>query len=244
MFRTLAFVCLSCLVVGISARSARAGVVLEVSAQASPFFAGMPSDTTLPLGDTALGQAPVEVVGLDFAAGSRLIFSAFGFASYNNSEFSGPDGLTNTPALRGASFGISGYQMPLNALVGVFLGPLRPDVTPSPAALNFLGPGGLDQSEIAPMLKQVFFIGDGRTFDGVTQTFVVPTGATRLFLGVADFAPWNNNGGSYQVEVDLVTPLTSIVPEPSTLAAAVVGLLGTAIAVVRRRGGCRRSMSV
>jgi hypothetical protein len=43
-------------------------------------------------------------------------------------------------------------------------------------------------AELAPALAQTFFIGDGRTGSGSgdIQRFLVPEGATRLFLGYAD----------------------------------------------------------
>ena len=64
---------------------------------------------------------------------------------------------------------------------------------------------------LSPELKQVFFIGDGLNGNGLAQSVVVPQGATRLFLGTMDSVEWNNNVGSFTVQV---------VPEPSALAAA------------------------
>ena len=52
------------------------------------------------------------------------------------------------------------------------------------------------------MLKQPFFIGDGVRNDGVTpQSFVVPTGATRLYLGIMDGQQWSDNSGGYSCTV-------------------------------------------
>ena len=52
-----------------------------------------------------------------------------------------------------------------------------------------------------PKLKQMFFIGDGLTKDGLPQKFVAPEGATRLFLATWDFYEWNNNAGARNVKV-------------------------------------------
>jgi hypothetical protein len=75
-----------------------------------------------------------------------------------------------------------------------------------------------------------FFIGDGRRNDFTTlQYYVVPAGATRLFLGTMDGYDWINNVGILDVEV------TASVPEPATLVLVGAGLLGAARRRVRRR---------
>lgn len=73
-------------------------------------------------------------------------------------------------------------------LAGVFLDDNEP-ANPPPSTLDF-SPTALTDSfaELAPALRQVFFIGDGLAGNGAggSQRFVVPNGATRLFLGFAD----------------------------------------------------------
>ncbi|HEY3242752.1 MAG TPA: hypothetical protein VGM03_05305 [Phycisphaerae bacterium] len=48
---------------------------------------------------------------------------------------------------------------------------------------------------VMPGLRQPFFIGDGLTGtgSGAVQQFLVPDGATRLFLGTIDGCEWSNN---------------------------------------------------
>jgi hypothetical protein len=58
-----------------------------------------------------------------------------------------------------------------------------------------------DFTSFSPQLKQPFFIGDGRRSDGTVQTFTVPSGATRLYLGVHDNVNWNNNSGYFLVSM-------------------------------------------
>jgi hypothetical protein len=89
-------------------------------------------------------------------------------------------------------------------LVGVFL-PERPPGSP-PHGLDFRG--HYDFSRLAPALGQLFFIGDGRNADGILQRFVVPRGATHLYLGLADAfgfegdpGYYGDNAGSFEVRI-------------------------------------------
>ena len=83
-------------------------------------------------------------------------------------------------------------------LTGVFLDPSVGSVAPS--ALNFSAPGGTSFTTLSGLqLGQTFFIGDGLTGSGTggIQTFVAPTGATRLFLGFADAFGFGGSPGFY-----------------------------------------------
>ena len=65
------------------------------------------------------------------------------------------------------------------------------------APLNALTAASRDFTTLSPALQSVFFIGDGMNSSSVLQGFVVPAGATRLFLGVQDqTAYWSDNTGS------------------------------------------------
>jgi hypothetical protein len=76
----------------------------------------------------------------------------------------------------------------------------------------------------SPALNQPFFIGDGFTgnngfghpMTGTQQTFIIPTGATELLLGIgADPNLADNSGPGYDVTITNI-PSTAV-PEPSTL---------------------------
>jgi hypothetical protein len=93
-------------------------------------------------------------------------------------------------------------------LVGVFLGDAEP-ANPAPERLDFTQtcPDVCTVDRIEPELGQTFFIGMG----GEAPEYVVPDGATRLFLGFADGyfthgAPgwYGNNSG----QLDLVVRLS------------------------------------
>jgi hypothetical protein len=78
-------------------------------------------------------------------------------------------------------------------LAGVFLGPANPTTTP--AMLDFTNNHNF--ASLSPGLGQPFFIGDGTTSSGQAQTFVVPAGATRLILGMADICRPKTMEGCY-----------------------------------------------
>ncbi|HVE49751.1 MAG TPA: hypothetical protein VNG69_09055 [Casimicrobiaceae bacterium] len=133
-----------------------------------------------------------------------------------------------------SSNGMSGATWPVNSLVGVFLDNSPPNTSGAPGPLDFSSTGvGIGFATLSPALKQVFFIGDGRTGtgSGAVQTFVVPTGATRLFLGVTDGIGWFNNVGAFTATV---SPLptgggTQAAANIPTLAMPLLALLSFAL---------------
>lgn len=193
-----------------SAQSAT--VAVQVPGTSDPWLAGMPNGSTASceagVCDSAPAQSPVLVTGLTITPGATLTFSASGLVSYGaNHPFSGPNGGADSSGSpnpvqhdAGDENGISDILTQLSSLVGVFLGPDRPDLTPAPPIGGTLP---------RPALKQVFFVGS-------SQTVVVPQGATRLYLGVMDGYEWSNNPGSFNVTISQ-TSTTSRMPAVSSL---------------------------
>lgn len=117
-----------------------------------------------------------------------------------------------------SSNGISGLRLyeanPLDRRVMFLAGVFTQDErlpAPAPPILDFSSTA-LTRSftELAPQLNQSFSIGDGLTGtgSGTTQRFVVPDGATRLYLGIIDgsyfVGPpnyYDNNRGSFDVQI-------------------------------------------
>jgi hypothetical protein len=124
----------------------------------------------------------------------------------------------------GAENGISDLGSPINALVGLFLSDESPDTTPAPDPLDFNSAESRNYLVLTPALKQVFFIGDGLTAEGIVQQIVIPERATRLFLGTMDGCCWNNNSGLFTVEITSESDLIGrAIPEPAAL--PIVGAL-------------------
>jgi hypothetical protein len=172
----------------------------------------------------------------DPAIGGVSFFNGFG------APFFGPSGNGSAGSNLTALDGISGYLGPQGPLTGVFLSDAIPSSGPAPATLDFTPAGlGTDFLSLAPQLGQVFYIGDGVTSLGDFQSFIAPTGATRLFLGIPDGfgfggAPgaYDDNDGSYEVRIG-VNETPSSVPEPSSLMMVLLSTVGGLKELKRRQ---------
>jgi hypothetical protein len=194
---------------------------------------GLGPDTPADLAAT-FSAGPGQV--LTFSSVTGLVGCAFFLTN-------GPDGNCFSPLNTDISSlnDLSGIQA-TNAnmfLVGVFLGPGLPGS--APGTLDYNGTTlSFSQSSYSPQIGQVFFIGDGLTGtgSGTEQTFNVPAGATRLYLGFADGFfflghpnAYGDNVGSLSVDGSIGTAT----PEPAAWSMSMVGLLGIAVVVISRR---------
>jgi hypothetical protein len=176
---------------------------IRVPATANPYLSGMPPGTKARLTDKAPEQSPVlanlppNSLSVSFEAAGKVEHAPFSPPQYDP-----PDGSAPTRHDGGAENGISAVIAPMNSLVGVFLTDEQPDRTPAPKELK-LKNNGRDLPAVSPQLKQIFFIGTGKTRTGVKRSYLVPKGATRLFLGVMDGWDWNNNDGEFRVVITL-----------------------------------------
>jgi hypothetical protein len=204
-----------------------------VQATANPFLAGQAdgteaSDTNPHNSPDYAGNSSNELEspldsGMTITSGQRVTFAAISGTATNDPsdptyEPDGEDGengiVSNighnnlsssesgdyTPGFNNEN-GIADANIPLNALVGVFMSD-SPSST-APANLDFSTVTSRNFTTLDPALQQVFFIGDGQTDSGQTQTFVAPAGATHLYLAQWDFYQWNNNVGSRVVQIQI-----------------------------------------
>ncbi len=181
-------------------------VKTTIEADACPWLAGMPSGSivaktgTNPQNSVAPEQSPEQVTGLAVSSGRRIAFrqvtGTTSWASGSAGSY-GPDGATSIRMMTQTSAnGIGQTSAPLQSLVGIFVDDRQPSTFSAAAAADFSTSTSRDFVTLAPQLKQVFFIGDGINSAGDLQNFVVPTGATRLYLGLMDECGywWDNNG--------------------------------------------------
>jgi hypothetical protein len=215
MRHILAILC-SVAAYGGAAAGFAATIDVNVPGTSDPWLSGMPPGSMASQGDVAPAQSPVEVVGIPLLPGAALTFEAKGRVANGSCgppycPSFGPDGGIKADSFplfhgTGAENGISDLGSPINALLGVFLGPDEPDLAPPPATLDFNSTSTHDYLVLRPLVQQAFFIGDGHTRRGLVQQVIVPDGATRLFLGTADGCCWYDNRGSFRVRVTEVAP--------------------------------------
>jgi hypothetical protein len=205
----------------VAPRAVAAAGSLSVPATADLFAAGQ---STVPAFAGGGGTLPPS---LAVTPGEVLTISASGTIDCGSNAPSGPDGSTGGGTVDIQSYGgISGFGALGGiacglSLSGVFTGSSAP-VPPPPARLDFVDGSGEGFTSISPLIDQGFFVGDGLTGTGTgsSQTFVVPAGATTLWLGFIDgqtytSAPgyYDDNSGSVSVQVNSTGATTTVISD-------------------------------
>jgi hypothetical protein len=160
-------------------------------------------------GDYASKKAsPITAGGIPIVPGSTITFDGLNGGANNTSSTTLYTGDGNTgwvvSNLKGAEHGKSDVRAPINSVIAVFLSDDKPNQGAAPARLDFGTASARNFLTLSPKLKQTFFIGDGRTSSGEVQRFVVPPGATRMFIGTMDAYEWNNNVGGFYVTAHIL----------------------------------------
>jgi Flp pilus assembly protein TadG len=197
-----------------------------VLATGNPFLAGMPAGSQASVGNphndpdvagttSSPKQSPLQA-NIPFSAGQAISFDGVVGGANNQSSttvFTADGNLNDIETnYTGNDNNMGNINAPLNSLVGVFLDNSAPNTspTPTPALVDYSNDTQRNFQSISPPLKQIFFIGDGRTDDGQVQQFIPPAGATRLFLATWDGYEWSNNVGSFSVTVHLPGTVTLV----------------------------------
>ncbi len=214
-----------------------ASVLLNVPATSNIFSAGQAGQTAQELDFLPAAGNVLTFTGPGIPLGSAVTGTVFCSPLYPGA---GPDGAnlgSQQPAtnIYSSTSNLSPIQFTGTEmfLVAVFLGPGLPS-SPVASIGNYGAGGALSSSNpvYTPLVGQVFFVGDGLTGtgSGAIQQFIVPTGATRLFLGFADALDFNGQAGSYSDNSgSLNVNLQILTPEPGTLTFFILGLAGLAI---------------
>jgi len=191
-------------ITGSSGSYTAAGSGITWNAPSAPTLASMGSSSNY-YPNTSGGASPQPTIGLALIPGTSITFdNVSGNANYNYQTPSGSaDGDPNTifSDIIEDENGISNINAPVDSLIGVFLNDSQPSTTAAPPDLDFSTDTARNFTTLSPQLKQSFFIGDGRTDGGNPQQFVVPAGATRLFIGNMDSYEWSNDVGSFSISI-------------------------------------------
>ncbi len=228
----------------IASALALAVVAAPVTAQVATVAAT--ADIYRAAGSGSNGTDPV-VISLGDA--TSITFTVTGRISVNigtGDNFNDPDGIGSASASTNTGFDVfSGIKSPTAGfLAGVFISSAQR--LTAPATLDFTTSGlGVNFASLSPLNSQVFFIGDGTTVSGVTQTFYIPqvgrAASRQLVLGLTDACGYaggpgcfTDNTGAFAVTYALAGGTASAVPEPAAWGTMLLGfgLLGYAM---RRR---------
>jgi hypothetical protein len=181
---------------------------ITVEGTSNPFLAGASIGNSVNNGDTDsfATDAPPSI---DVTPGQKFsIISVTGTVS--NGPCCALVGPNGGDPISASPFTASGFtplvslysNLPINSLIGVFYGPNPAD----------------------PGIDTVFEIG------GTPNDYIVPTGATKLFLATVDGYQWNNNEGAFTVTYTL-----GGVPEPAAWIVMLTGfgMLGVGLRRMR-----------
>ncbi len=225
------FVLAAALCAVVPTRAAMATTIV-VPGYANPWLAGMPDGSSVPgdSSDHAPAQSPIEVP-MSITGGDALTFSVSGIVQHGANLSAGTDAegaVSNIASLNNNAAGengIANVQSPINALLGVFLDADAPNSALPPAPLDFSTQQERNFLTLVPELSQPFYIGDGRTSAGEIQSFIVPAGATRLFLGTMDAFAWHDNTGTFEVTIPA--------PEPTSVVLALSAVVPLTVLAIR-----------
>jgi hypothetical protein len=190
-----------------------------VSATGSLYLAGLPAGGSTAFGDTTYNANPNQVTAIDVVPGTWVSFTNTsgscsilpGTTPYVNANGESTRPLHHGQNQDGANWGIGPENgiadaiIPGAALTGIFVTDTSPATLTAPTRVRDWGNASLaNQASYTDLqTREPFLIGTGATTGGQTKQFLVPPGATKLYLGVWDGVANYNNGGSFSTTVRL-----------------------------------------
>jgi Flp pilus assembly protein TadG len=152
-------------------------------------------------GEFTGGTGTTNADGSD--GGTYGIYSDDAASNSSAPGYSGAGNANSASDATGSEHGMSNIATPINSLNGVFLDANAPGTEASsiPPGLDFSTQTERDYTSLEPQVRQTFFAGNGQTSGSVQQTLIVPSNATRLFLGTMDGHEWSNNVGGFNVTI-------------------------------------------
>jgi uncharacterized protein (TIGR03437 family) len=200
------------------------GTPVTVPSLASIYLAGQPPGTKL--GTLSVPSNSPPQVPISLTAGQGLNILAAGLITAPN-QLGGipPDGSILVPfgdsagGTFPAALGLSEIGVRDVSLVGVFVG----DTIDSTAPLGLAFGNDLTAAQtLYPALQQVFYIGNGVNSNGQDRAFVVPPGATRLFL--ASISGGFSASGSFTASVSPASIPSTAAPTNPIIISAMANL--------------------
>lgn len=187
-----------------------------------------------------------------FSAGAGAVFTFTAVSGGVNccsepANLNTPDGANFWPNYNGGGSTVGGInnfsdangntQLPLVAMFTDDTDPVNfASAPPALPAWDAWAPQSL-----APGLRQVFYVGDGRAgyndAQGALLQFTAPVGATRLYLGFVDAGGFNGTSSWYADNLGELQATLAMqpVPEPASWLLGLAGLAGLAGVLRRKR---------
>lgn len=184
---------------------------VRVSATSVIHLAGRPAGTVSENDSRIAPLYSPAQVNVPLAAGQVLRITASGAVSGT-----GPDGAMGCQESLSAEFAVSRITTFCRALVGVFLADTQ---RAQPPDRDFTGATRNDP-RVEPLIQQAFLVGSGYTDAGDLKQFVVPAGATRLYLGSLTWVGSKAQTGFFTVTVSPVAANTPALERSGVLRAA------------------------
>lgn len=184
---------------------------VTIPSTASLYLAGMPAGSSDYGGDNTTNAPAYQVGSIPVVPGTWITLTGLSGTttiSPGSVASTGPAGNPSYPVHHGQSWnnvpdnpgpenGVADAIMDEDVTAGLFLTNSAPNLGTAPAMVDWTQTSQNNQATYTNLKVQApFMIGTGLTSTGVVKQFMVPPGATRLYLGIWDGYEYYNNSGT------------------------------------------------